>query len=95
MFFKINDLGAPKLYAKYHSTIHIDVENINDCPPVFTKNYMNVTLYQPTYENIIIAKVNATDADLDENTKIRYDIIDGNTDGCFEIDAATGIVTTK
>uniref|UniRef100_A0A0A1WPP1 Fat-like cadherin-related tumor suppressor homolog n=1 Tax=Zeugodacus cucurbitae TaxID=28588 RepID=A0A0A1WPP1_ZEUCU len=91
----INDLGVPKLYAKYHSTIHIDVENINDCPPVFTKSYMNVTLYQPTYENIIIAEVNATDADLDENTKIRYDIIDGNADGCFEIDATTGIVTTR
>lgn len=49
----------------------------------------------PTYENVAVIQVNATDEDSSENSTLRYDIIEGNRDGVFVIDAGSGIITTR
>lgn len=49
----------------------------------------------PTYENVAVIQVNATDQDSSENSTLRYDIIEGNKDGVFAIDPVTGVITTR
>ncbi|KAL9905398.1 fat-like cadherin-related tumor suppressor homolog isoform X2 [Glossina fuscipes] len=98
-FFKfdvmVNDMGNPKLYSHTLATVHIKVINVNDCPPVFSKRDVNVTLYIPTYEGVQVTKVTAIDSDKDGYSEIRYDIVDGNIDNCFEINNSTGVITTR
>lgn len=73
------------------SFIHL----VNDCAPMFTQKEYNVTLLLPTYENVAVIQVNATDQDSSENSTLRYDIIEGNKDGVFAIDPETGVITTR
>lgn len=91
----MNDKGTPKLYSKTLATIRVDILNVNDCPPVFEEKDMKVTLYIPTYEGIQLIQIKATDMDKDSVNKIRYDIVDGNINDSFQIDNATGIITTR
>lgn len=91
----MNDKGTPKLYSKKLATIRVDILNVNDCPPVFEEKDMKVTLYIPTYEGIQLIQIKATDMDKDSVNKIRYDIVDGNINYSFQIDNATGIITTR
>lgn len=92
---QVNDMGNPKLYSHTLATVHIKVINVNDCPPVFSKRDVNVTLYIPTYEGVQVTKVTAIDSDKDGYSEIRYDIVDGNIDNCFEINNSTGVITTR
>ena len=71
----------------------ITVTDVNDCPPKFTESIYNVTLLLPTYKNVAVVQVNATDPDSPESTKLRFDIIEGNKFGVFAIDSKSGLVT--
>lgn len=84
------------------ATVEIFVTDVNDCPPVFTQNEYNVTLLLPTYQNVAILQVNATDRDSLENNNnnnnnntLRYDFVDNNKDNIFSINAKTGVITTR
>jgi len=88
-------LGKPKLSSDTTAKVQITVTDVNDCAPQFSQKEYNVTLLLPTYENVAVLQVNATDQDSSENTTLRYDIIDGNKDGVFAIDSKTGIITTR
>lgn len=92
---KVSDLGKPKLSSDTTAKVQIYVRDVNDCAPIFSQNEYNVTLLLPTYENVVVIQVNATDPDTSESTTLRYDIIEGNRDGVFVIDAQTGIITTR
>lgn len=56
-----------------------------------------MTLILPTYKNIAVIQLNATDPDANvaQTTNLRYDIIDGNKERVFQIDAETGLITTR
>lgn len=88
-------MGDPKLYSSTMATVHIDVLNVNDCPPIFTEKNLNVTLYLPTYDGVQIANVTAIDQDHDETIDIRYDIVDGNYNKCFAVNNLTGVITVR
>ncbi|XP_055537242.1 fat-like cadherin-related tumor suppressor homolog isoform X2 [Wyeomyia smithii] len=92
---KVTDLGKPRLTSETTAEVQIFVNDVNDCAPVFTQKEYNVTLLLPTYENVAVIQVNATDEDSSENSTLRYDLIEGNRDGVFMIDAGTGIITTR
>ncbi|XP_055595283.1 fat-like cadherin-related tumor suppressor homolog isoform X3 [Uranotaenia lowii] len=92
---KVTDLGKPRLTSETTAEVRIAVTDVNDCAPVFTQKEYNVTLLLPTYENVAVIQVNATDEDSSENSTLRYDIIEGNRDGVFMIDAGTGVITTR
>lgn len=88
-------MGKPRLSSEAMAKVQITVTDVNDCAPVFTQREYNVTLLLPTYENVAVIQVNATDQDTSENSTLRYDIIEGNKDGVFAIDAEKGVITTR
>ncbi|XP_055371961.1 fat-like cadherin-related tumor suppressor homolog [Condylostylus longicornis] len=92
---KVTDLGKPRLSSDLTARVIIVVTDVNDCAPVFDKTEYNVTLLLPTYQNVVLLQVNATDPDSSENSTLRYDIIEGNTGGAFAIDSKNGIITTR
>ncbi|XP_055855772.1 fat-like cadherin-related tumor suppressor homolog isoform X2 [Episyrphus balteatus] len=92
---QVTDLGTPRLSSDTTTRVQITVTNVNDCAPVFEKNEYNVTLLLPTYENVIVVTVNATDPDGSEISTIRYDIIEGNEGNAFAMDPETGVITTR
>ncbi|XP_064544890.1 fat-like cadherin-related tumor suppressor homolog isoform X2 [Drosophila montana] len=91
-FVSVNDMGKPNLYSNTKAHVIILVSNVNDCPPVFKDRDLNVTLFLPTFENVFVARIAAFDAD---NDVIRYDIVDGNNQECFQIHPITGLLTTR
>lgn len=94
-------MGKPKLSSEIAAKVQISVTNFNDCPPVFTQNEYNVTLSLPTYQNIVVAQVNATDRDDDdsistEHQTLRYEFIETtNKDDIFALNCNTGVITTR
>ncbi|XP_016955474.1 fat-like cadherin-related tumor suppressor homolog isoform X1 [Drosophila biarmipes] len=88
----VSDMGKPKLHSTTTAHVTIRVINVNDCPPEFNERELNVTLFLPTFENVFVAQINAKDAD---NDTLRFDVVDGNTNECFQIDKYTGIITTR
>lgn len=93
----MSDLGKPRLSSEATAKVQITVTDVNDCPPIFTQKEYNVTLLLPTYQNVAVIQVNATDQDSKnfENNTLRYDIIEGNKEGVFAIDGRTGVITTR
>lgn len=93
---KVSDLGKPRLTSLTTARVEIKIINVNDCAPTFKQKEYNVTLLLPTYENVAVIQVNATDKDLLDGSFLRYDIIDGNSDRVFSINPNDGtIVTTR
>ncbi|XP_063909336.1 fat-like cadherin-related tumor suppressor homolog isoform X5 [Zophobas morio] len=90
---QVSDRGNPKLTSETTAKVDITVTDVNDCPPKFTESIYNVTLLLPTYKNVAVVQVNATDPDSPESTKLRFDIIEGNKFGVFAIDSKSGLVT--
>jgi hypothetical protein len=68
------------------ATIHLN--NLNDNKPVAEDAVFNVDENVPNWT--VIGKVNASDADGDT---LRYQIVSGNEDGAFTINASTGEIT--
>lgn len=78
--------------------VQIFVRNVNDNAPQFTKKEHNVTLFIPTYKNVVVTQMNATDddEDIDGNViTLRYDIVEGNRDNVFAIDPLNGVIMTR
>ncbi|XP_052890694.1 fat-like cadherin-related tumor suppressor homolog [Anopheles moucheti] len=94
-YVKVTDLGQPRLTSELTAEVRINIMDVNDCAPSFTQNEYNATLLLPTYANVAVLQVAAVDEDSSENSTLRYDIIEGNRDGVFAIDATTGLVTTR
>ena len=78
--------------SKKNSTmsLHVDIADFNDNKPLFTGAIpaQDVSELASIGHNIVL--VQASDADLGENAKISYSIIEGNSLGYFEIDSETG-----
>lgn len=90
-------MGKPRLSSELAAKVQITVTDVNDCAPVFTQSIYNVTLLLPTYQNVVVIQVNATDRDGSaENNTLRYEFTeDSNVDGVFAINAITGVITTR
>lgn len=90
---KLSDLGKPKLTADYTAKVLINVEDVNDCTPLFTHQSYNVTIFLPTYRNVTVIKLNATDPDVVASATLSYNIIEGNQHDIFQINSHTGVIT--
>lgn len=90
---QVSDLGKPRLSSDTTARVDIEITDVNDCPPVFSSPVYNVTLLLPSYKNVAIIQVNATDPDSTESGTLRYDIIEGNKHGIFAINSRTGLIT--
>lgn len=90
--FQVTDMGKPRLSSDTVAKVNISVLDINDCPPRFEHSDYNVTLLLPTYQNVAVVSVHATDPDTMQNDTLKYSIIDGDVDKIFSIDPLSGVI---
>ncbi|XP_056644010.1 fat-like cadherin-related tumor suppressor homolog isoform X1 [Diorhabda sublineata] len=90
---QVSDMGTPKLSSDTTARVDIKIIDVNDSPPIFQSPIYNVTLLLPLYKNVAVVQVNATDPDGPETGTLRYDIIEGNKLGIFNVDPKTGLIT--
>ncbi|XP_065345647.1 fat-like cadherin-related tumor suppressor homolog isoform X4 [Cloeon dipterum] len=90
---RVSDLGKPRLSSEGMAEVRIAVLDVNDCPPVFEESTYNATLLLPTYQDVAVLRIKATDPDSAEKTSLRYDIIEGNTGNAFAVGENNGIIT--
>lgn len=86
-------MGKPRLSSESSVEVQIDVLDVNDSPPAFDQKEYNATLLLPTYKNVAITTVHATDPDIVQNDTLKYSIIDGDSPHIFSIDSTRGILT--
>lgn len=86
------DMGRPRLLAIEAAMVRIHILDTNDSPPEFSEDFYNVTLLLPTFKEVAVVTLNATDPDTGVNSPLIYSIISGNEDGKFEIEPRTGII---
>ena len=87
---KVSDMGKPRLSAETIAHVKISLRDENDCPPVFDQQFYNIDLLLPTFTNVTVHTVHATDPDLGVKTVLKYKIVSGNMDDIFGIDTLTG-----
>lgn len=87
------DQGKPKLVSDKLAQVNVNVLDVNDCAPKFEHSEYNASLVLPTFKNIAVITLTATDADSLGNSFLKYDIIDGDKKNIFAIDPVMGVIT--
>jgi protocadherin Fat 1/2/3 len=95
-YYWLTVLISKKKSKQVHSIMQIliKVEDDNDNGPIFYPPVYESKIPENTNEGEFVIAVTANDADSGENGNLTYAIIQGNEEGHFQIDAATGIITT-
>ncbi|XP_061441071.1 protocadherin Fat 1 isoform X1 [Rhineura floridana] len=95
--FSVNvyDMGTPRLFAQYAANVTIYVIDMNDCPPLFSKDLYEATILMPTYKGVKVVTVNATDADSEAFSQLIYSVTEGNIGEKFSINSKTGQITIQ
>ena len=88
---KATDQGVPSLSTTTH--LVVNVQDINDSPPVFTLNHYAAKISESETIGTSIIKLLATSNDIGVNAEISYAIIGGNDHKKFTIDKETGVVS--
>ena len=89
---QVRDHGSPMYTAIVPARVIVHVTDVNDSPPKFCQDYYHVQLLLPTYTGVVVATVNATDADSPPNAQLKYNLGLGNEEKHFVINSATGMV---
>ncbi|XP_067374266.1 protocadherin alpha-4-like isoform X10 [Channa argus] len=72
------DEGSPPLSSTSVVTVH--VSDINDNKPVFTEQIINVYVKENSPVGSVIQTVSAFDADVDQNSHVRYSFLQSNSE---------------
>ncbi|MGH0159302.1 UNVERIFIED_CONTAM: hypothetical protein FKN15_036965 [Acipenser sinensis] len=92
---QVHDMGNLQLFAENAANVTIQVVDVNDCSPVFTREVYEASVLVPTYKGVEIVTLNATDADSGPNSKIIYSITDGNIGEKFTIHPMMGVLSVQ
>ncbi|XP_066524873.1 protocadherin alpha-8-like [Hoplias malabaricus] len=89
------DLGQPPLSS--FKTLTVEVSDVNDNPPLFEKNPLELYMFENNSPGGSIFSVSASDKDENENAQISYQIMrdDGAQDGMasfLNINPETGVI---
>ncbi|XP_050668610.1 protein dachsous isoform X2 [Leptidea sinapis] len=85
------DGGSPQLSANL--TLVIDVQDVNDNPPVFEHDTYSTSVLESEVINAKILEIQAIDKDTGNNARITYRVVsDNNTDEYFKVQPSTGWV---
>lgn len=85
------DRGTPPL--KTPVDIQVTVLDINDNPPVFEKDELDIFVEENSPVGTVVAKITATDPDEGTNAQIMYQIVEGNNPEVFQLDLFNGDLT--
>ena len=92
---RVSDMGKPRLSADSTARVRINVVDENDSPPEFGKSVYDEVLLLPTFDNVTVVQLEATDPDLGLHTLLKYSIIAGNMDQVFGVEETTGRVFVR
>ena len=73
-------------------TAFVNVVDVNDNPPVFRPVSYRVEVDEGLEGGAEILALGATDKDAGNNGRIQYQILEGNSDGQFELNETTGVI---
>ncbi|XP_063783179.1 cadherin EGF LAG seven-pass G-type receptor 1 isoform X1 [Pseudophryne corroboree] len=85
------DRGNPPLKAPVD--IQITVLDINDNPPVFEKDELDIFVEENSPVGSVVARITASDPDEGTNAQIMYQIVEGNNPEVFQLDLFNGDLT--
>lgn len=77
------------------ANVTVSVFDENDNPPIFTQSSYTVSISETLQGGSSVVQVEAQDADSGVNAVSSYSIASGNTDEAFNIDSASGIISTS
>ncbi|XP_029442811.1 protocadherin Fat 1 isoform X2 [Rhinatrema bivittatum] len=92
---QVHDMGTPRLFAEHAANVTIYVIDINDCPPVFSKELYETSILIPTYKGVKVITVNATDDDSRAFSELIYSISEGNIGEKFSVHPKSGTITVQ
>lgn len=87
------DKGSPPRTATAFLIIHVN--DVNDHEPVFGKSEYSAILSELAPPGTYVAGITATDEDSGVNAQIYYAFISGNANNWFDINAESGLITTR
>ncbi|KAK2891240.1 hypothetical protein Q8A67_013883 [Cirrhinus molitorella] len=87
---QVHDTGMPRLFARNTANVTIHVINVNDCPPKFTQDSYEATILLPTYKGVKVTTIKATDEDSLPDTKLHFELVDGNIGNKFLLGPTSG-----
>lgn len=89
---QVTDYGKPRLSAVRPARVHIQVTDVNDSPPEFSHKIYTSSVLLPTYKEVTIVTVHATDPDLTIEDELLYSIFSGDEEQNFDIDSKEGTI---
>ncbi|KAF7662652.1 hypothetical protein LDENG_00230690 [Lucifuga dentata] len=92
---QVHDLGMLRLFAEMAANVTIEVRDVNDCSPLFSKELYETTVIVPTYKGVEVIQLNATDSDSGPNSKLLFSISEGNIGDKFKMDPIKGIISIQ
>ena len=87
---RVSDMGKPRLSAETTAFVKLYVKDENDSPPRFSNKVYDETLLLPTFKNVSVVQVNASDPDIEIVSTLQYSIAGGNLGDLFGLDERTG-----
>ncbi|XP_063046252.1 protocadherin Fat 2 isoform X2 [Engraulis encrasicolus] len=85
---KATDSGSPPLSSEAY--ILVNVTDVNDNPPDFTKTHYQASLDEQATCGHIVVKIQASDPD---STNLQYKILSGNENRYFAINESSGVIS--
>ncbi|TRY81380.1 hypothetical protein DNTS_000631 [Danionella cerebrum] len=87
-----SDQGLSKP-LKDQAKVQVYIQDINDNPPKFSKDIYQASIAESAVNLTQLLRVSASDVDENSNGLVRYEILEGNEEKQFSIDANSGQVT--
>ena len=88
-----SDAGSPERRSTAFLIIHVN--DVNDHEPIFEKSEYAAVLSELVPVGSYVAGITATDQDTGINSNIFYSIVSGNDHQWFNMDAISGLITTR
>ncbi|KAI6655837.1 Protocadherin gamma B4 [Oopsacas minuta] len=76
------------------ATLDVNIDDVNDNPPIFTEYTYIVIVEEDTPVSSIILTVQAVDIDFGSNSAVMYSIVSQSAD-YFEVESSIGAITLK
>ena len=86
------DMGKPQQRTQFPAKVVLYVNDVNDSPPKFSMEAYTAEVLLPTYKDVIVVQLNASDPDTDVDSKLTFSISAGNDDNKFNIDPESGAI---
>jgi hypothetical protein len=90
LVIQANDKGIPSLNETV--TVNITILDVNDNNPIFGSSAYSISVPEDAPIGFSFLTISATDADIEQNSKVTYSIVSGNTGNKIGIEPKIGVM---